>query len=65
MTYIKHFVAIKASEKTVYKAITEQQGLAGWWAKETIVKPEAGFVNEFKFALLFSTGNELLIRSLF
>ena len=49
MADIKHFVVINAPVNTVYKAITEQEGLAGWWAVNTIAKPEIGFVNEFKF----------------
>jgi uncharacterized protein YndB with AHSA1/START domain len=31
----------------VYKAITEQEEVVKWWNKETIAKPEIGFVNIF------------------
>jgi len=49
MVGIKHFVVIKTTTDKVYKAITEQEGLAGWWTKDTIAKPEVGFIDEFKF----------------
>lgn len=49
MPEIKHYVVIKASTKAVYRAITEQEGLAGWWTREVIARPETGYVNEFKF----------------
>ena len=49
MAGIKHFVVIKTTADKVYKAITEQEGLAGWWTKDTIAKPEVGFIDEFKF----------------
>ncbi|MDP4263367.1 MAG: SRPBCC domain-containing protein [Bacteroidota bacterium] len=49
MADIKHFVVIKAPVNTVYKAITEQEGIAGWWSRDIIAKPEPGFVNEIKF----------------
>ena len=49
MADIKHFLVIKAPVNTVYKAVTEQKGLASWWTEDTIAKPEIGFINEFKF----------------
>jgi uncharacterized protein YndB with AHSA1/START domain len=49
MADIKHFLVIKAPAKTVFNAITEQEGLASWWTTNTIAKPEVGFVDEFKF----------------
>jgi uncharacterized protein YndB with AHSA1/START domain len=49
MADIKHFMTIFAPAATVYKAITGQNGLALWWAKDTIARPETGFVNEFRF----------------
>ena len=49
MANIKLYLEIKAPAIKVYNAITEQKGLAGWWTKDTIAKPEVGFVNEFKF----------------
>ena len=49
MPEIKHNVIIKAIPEKVYEAITTQEGLANWWAKQTIAKPEVGFVNIFTF----------------
>ncbi len=49
MAEIKHFLIIKASPEKVYRAITEQEGLASWWTRETIAKPQVGSVAEFKF----------------
>ena len=51
MANIKHFLVIKAPVKTVYKAITEQEGLASWWTIKTMAKPDVGFVNEFNFSV--------------
>ena len=49
MPEIRHNVIIKTTPEKVYEAITTQQGLANWWAKQTIAKPEVGFVNIFTF----------------
>ena len=49
MPEIKHNVIIKTTPEKVYEAITTQEGLANWWAKQTIAKPEVGFVNIFIF----------------
>lgn len=49
MPEIRHNVIIKTTPEKVYEAITTQEGLANWWAKQTIAKPEIGFVNIFTF----------------
>ncbi len=49
MPEIRHNVIIKATPEKVYESITIQEGLANWWAKQTIAKPEVGFVNIFTF----------------
>lgn len=49
MADIRHNVAIKATPEKIYEAITTQEGLANWWAKQTTAKPELGFVNVFIF----------------
>ncbi len=49
MPEIKHNVIIKTTPEKVYEAITTQEGLANWWTKQTIAKPEVGFVNTFTF----------------
>ena len=49
MAEIRHFLNIKSSPEKVYRAITEQEGLASWWTRETIAKPQIGSIAEFKF----------------
>ena len=49
MEEIRHFLNIKSSPEKVYRAITEQEGLASWWTRETIAKPQIGSIAEFKF----------------
>lgn len=41
---------IKSSPQTVYRALTEQEGLRGWWTILTTAKAEVGFVNSFDFS---------------
>jgi uncharacterized protein YndB with AHSA1/START domain len=49
MADIKINLTIKAAPGKVYNAITTQEGLSGWWAKQTIARPELDFVNVFTF----------------
>jgi len=49
MAEIRHMLLIDAPVEKVYKAITEQTGLARWWTAETVAMPEVGSVAEFKF----------------
>ena len=49
MADIRHYLLIKAPVEKVYRAITEPEGLAGWWTPEVKASPEVGFVNEFRF----------------
>jgi uncharacterized protein YndB with AHSA1/START domain len=49
MADIRLNVMIKTTPEVIYKAISTQDGLASWWAKQTIAKPEVGFVNVFTF----------------
>lgn len=49
MEKIRINVTIKASSKLIYRALTTEDGLSGWWAKQTIAKPEIGFLNTFTF----------------
>ena len=49
MAEIRLNVTIKATPEKIYEAITTQEGLANWWAKQTTAKPEVGFVNTFTF----------------
>jgi uncharacterized protein YndB with AHSA1/START domain len=49
MIEIKHKLVIKTTADKIYEAIITQEGLSAWWAKQTIAKPEIGFVNIFTF----------------
>ena len=49
MADIKMNVTIKTTSQIIYNAITSEEGLAKWWAKQTTAKPEVGFVNVFTF----------------
>jgi uncharacterized protein YndB with AHSA1/START domain len=42
-------VPIAASPDQVYRAITEQQGLASWWTPDVVTGPEVGSTAEFTF----------------
>lgn len=48
MADIRLQIAITANPRKVYSAITTQEGITNWWNKDTIAKPEVGFVNIFK-----------------
>jgi len=48
-TDIRINVVIKATPEKVYKAVTTQEGLGGWWCKNATGKAELGFVNIFVF----------------
>jgi len=61
MTAIRHKLVIKTNANIVFKALTTQEGLASWWAKETTAKPEAGFVNIFHFG---NNRNEIEVAEL-
>lgn len=49
MADIKMKLTIKAAPGKVYDAISTQEGIASWWCKDTIAKPEVGFMNVFTF----------------
>lgn len=61
MTDIRHNVVIKTTPEKIYEAITTQEGLSNWWAKQTTAKPEVGFVNTFTFGTL---RNEIKVTNL-
>jgi len=61
MTAIRHNLAIKATPEKIFNAITSQEGLENWWAKQTVAKPEAGFVNIFTFG---ESRNEMKVAKL-
>jgi uncharacterized protein YndB with AHSA1/START domain len=49
MEKIRINVTIKASSQVMYKALSTEDGLSSWWAKQTTAKPEIGFLNTFTF----------------
>ena len=49
MADIRHLLTIEAAASTVYRAITEEEGLRGWWTHETVARPEVGSIAEFNF----------------
>ena len=49
MHEIKHLVTIDAPVPVVYMALTEQEGLAGWWTSDTVAKPVVGAIAGFRF----------------
>ena len=49
MEAIRHQLIIKEIPEKVYAALTTEDGLKSWWAKQTTAKPEVGFVNSFTF----------------
>lgn len=49
MAEILHTLAIDGSPHEVFKAVTEERGLQGWWTRFTRAKAEVGHVNEFGF----------------
>ena len=61
MADIRHNIVIKAAPEKIYEAITTQQGIEAWWCKQTIAKPEVGFVNVFVFG---SSKNEMRVTAL-
>lgn len=49
MADILHRVGIQSSPEKVYDALSSQQGLAGWWTRDTKATPEVGVVIHFRF----------------
>lgn len=50
MADILHRVGIRASADAVYRALTTQQGLAGWWTSQTKgAGDQVGNIIEFRF----------------
>jgi len=49
MEKIRINVTIKATSESIYNALTTEDGLSSWWAKQTTARPEIGFLNTFAF----------------
>jgi uncharacterized protein YndB with AHSA1/START domain len=55
MAEIRHMLLIDAPADRVYRAITEQAGLAGWWTVQALAEPRVGAVADFKFGDRYHT----------
>ncbi|HET9406935.1 MAG TPA: SRPBCC domain-containing protein [Candidatus Sulfotelmatobacter sp.] len=49
MADILHRVGIRASPEKIFQALSEQEGLAGWWTGDVEASPHIGAVNHFRF----------------
>lgn len=49
MPDIVHRVGIRATPRKVYAALTEQNGLAGWWTTSVKASPKVGAILQFRF----------------
>ena len=49
MAEIRHYLVIHAPLEKVYRAISEQQGLAAWWTDEVVADPKINALAEFNF----------------
>ena len=49
MADILHRVAIKAPAAKVFWALSEEEGLGGWWTRSVQASPIVGAVNKFRF----------------
>jgi uncharacterized protein YndB with AHSA1/START domain len=50
MPDIRHSIDVAVPPDEVYRAVTDQKGLRGWWTRQAMAAPEVGHVNEFKFS---------------
>ena len=50
MELIRHTVDIDMPVDRVFRALTEEEGLRGWWTRRAMAVAEVGHVNEFPFA---------------
>lgn len=49
MADILHRVGIKSSTRKVFAALSEEEGLAGWWTTNVTASPKVGAINQFRF----------------
>jgi len=49
MFEIRHLITIDAPVGVVYMAITQQEGLAGWWTTDAVTNPVVGSIAGFRF----------------
>ncbi|WP_109694603.1 SRPBCC family protein [Chitinophaga deserti] len=63
MYNIEHIQYVKATADKVFDALTTKAGLAEIWTEKLVVKPEAGFINEFDFNDNYNTRFKVLAMS--
>ncbi len=49
MPDILHRVGIRSSADKIFKSLSEERGLAGWWTEDVKASPEVGAINRFQF----------------
>jgi uncharacterized protein YndB with AHSA1/START domain len=55
MADILHMLLIDAPVERVYRAITEQEGLAAWWTSQAVAEPVEGSIAKFAFGDRYHT----------
>jgi uncharacterized protein YndB with AHSA1/START domain len=59
MKKVIHFVHVRAAAERVYRALTTEEGLAGWWSTSVSAPPGGGSLS-FRFAGDFNPEMELV-----
>ena len=49
MPDIQQFAPLHASPEQVYRALTTEEGIRGWWTRDAILDPRVGGTGEFGF----------------
>jgi uncharacterized protein YndB with AHSA1/START domain len=49
MADVLHQVGIQSSPKTVFTALTEENGIKAWWSEHAKAQAKVGFLNEVSF----------------
>jgi len=49
MPEIRHLLTIDVPAGVVYMAITQKEGIAGWWTTDAVIKPVVGSIAGFRF----------------
>jgi len=62
MAEIRHYLVIHAPVEKVYRAISEQSGLAAWWTDDVVAEPKINSVAEFNFDEKYH--NEMVVTEL-
>ena len=53
-------ISIAAAPERVFNALTQQEELAHWWTDDLSMKPEVGYLAEFRFATGFFLQFEIM-----